>query len=275
VQNFHDQVVIVTGASSGIGRETAQAFAAAGAQVVAAARREAVLRELAVPRLLPVPADVTKDADVQRLIDTTLARFGRIDILVNNAGAGLRALVEQVQPDDARRLMDLNFFGAVRCIQAALPAMKRQGHGQIVNVSSVLGVVATPRNSIYCASKFALRALSDALRLELRDAGIEVISVLPGYTDTPFFDNMVRYDGSPRLSPFRRPHRLPPAQARNHADRTGQSRLRDEATHAANGGFLLAALGLVVGDGNSKIALPASFSHNAGNLYHRRVSTEV
>jgi short-subunit dehydrogenase len=81
--------------------------------------------------------------------------------------------------------------------------MLRQRSGQIVNVSSVIGVVATPRNSIYCASKFALRALSDSLRLELHGTGIDVITILPGYTDTPFFDHQIRYDGSPRLSPFR------------------------------------------------------------------------
>jgi short-subunit dehydrogenase len=206
VQNFHDQVVIVTGASSGIGRETALAFAAAGAQVVAAARREALLRELAGPRLLPVPTDITKDADVHRLIDTTIARFGRIDILVNNAGSGMRALVEETQTADAHRLMELNFFGALRCIQAVLPHMQRQHRGQIVNVGSILSVIAVSRNSVYCASKFALRALSDALRLELRDAGIEVILIMPSYTDTPFFEHMVRYNTPARVSPFRGQH---------------------------------------------------------------------
>jgi NAD(P)-dependent dehydrogenase (short-subunit alcohol dehydrogenase family) len=206
VQNFQDQVVIITGASSGIGRETALAFATAGARVVAAARREALLQELAGPRVLPVVADITKDEDVHRLVETTISRFGRVDILVNNAGSGMRALVEQVQLADAHRLMELNFFGALRCIQAVLPHMKRQGRGQIVNVSSVIGVVATPRNSIYCASKFALRALSDSLRMELREAGIEVISILPGYTDTPFFDQMIRYGGPRRVTRFRGQH---------------------------------------------------------------------
>ena len=89
--------------------------------------------------------------------------------------------------------MELNLYGALRCIKAVVPVMQRQGSGQIVNVSSVIGVVATPRNSIYCASKFALRAVSDALRMELHGTGIDVISILPGYTDTPFFDQMIRY----------------------------------------------------------------------------------
>lgn len=206
---FVDRTVIVTGASSGIGRETVLAFARAGANVVLAARRLELLEKIraelpgAGDRLFCLRTDVTVDDDVARLVDATLARFGRIDILVNNAGAGLRALVADVRPEDAHRVMELNLFGPLRCLQAVLPVMKRQGRGQIVNVGSVLSVVATPRNSIYCASKFALLALSDALRMELKGTGIEVIVILPGYTDTPFFDNMVRTDGSAHLSPFR------------------------------------------------------------------------
>jgi len=199
-----EKVVIITGASSGIGKETALAFARAGARVVIAARREDPLRQLAAanPQLFPVVADVTSDAAVARLIETTVKEFGRIDILINNAGIGMRALVEKTKPEDARRVMEINFFGVLRCTQAALPVMRRQGAGQIVNIASVLAVIATPRNSIYCASKFALLAFSDALRLEVRSAGIDVITILPGYTDTPFFDNLVRYDGSARMSPF-------------------------------------------------------------------------
>ncbi len=206
---FADRTVIVTGASSGIGRETVLAFARAGANVVLAARRLELLEAIRAEfpdgsdRMLCLRTDVTVDDDVARLVETALARFGRIDILVNNAGAGLRALVTDVAAEDVQRVMDLNLFAPVRSIKAVLPAMKRQGRGQIVNVGSVLSVVATPRNSIYCASKFALLALSDALRMELDGTGIEVIAILPGYTDTPFFDNMVRYDGSAHLSPFR------------------------------------------------------------------------
>jgi short-subunit dehydrogenase len=188
---FLDKVAIVTGAASGIGLATARALSAAGARVVPASRRSTP------------PCDVTKDDDVRRLVERALAEHGRIDLLINNAGIGLRAALADVKLEDARQVMELNFFAAVRCIQAVLPAMRRQGSGQIVNVSSVIGVVATPRNSIYCASKFALRALSDSLRLELHGSGIDVITILPGYTDTPFFDRQIRYDGSPRLSPFR------------------------------------------------------------------------
>ncbi len=202
-QKFTGKIVIVTGASTGIGRETALAFAAAGAQVVAAARNAAQLRELAGPRILAVPTDITRDDDVRRLVETTLAKFDRVDILVNNAGFGIRASVEDTQFADAHRLMEVNFFGLLRCTQAVLPQMKKQGSGQIVNVGSVLSVLATPRNSIYSASKFAVRALSDSLRIELRGTGIDVILVMPGYTDTPFFENQVRYGGPVRIGPIK------------------------------------------------------------------------
>jgi NAD(P)-dependent dehydrogenase (short-subunit alcohol dehydrogenase family) len=217
--HFHDKVVLVTGASSGIGRETALAFTEAGARVVLAARNEAKLRELVEERpglrdrFLVVPTDVTKDEDVQRLFATTISRLGRVDILVNNAGIGIRAPVADTKPEDTRWLMEINFFGALRCIQAAVPEMKRQGAGQIVNVGSVLSMLATSRNGIYSASKFALRALSDSLRLELHGTGIEVILIMPGYTDTPFFDNQIRYGGPARISPVKGQHPAKVARA--------------------------------------------------------------
>ncbi|MCS7049227.1 MAG: SDR family NAD(P)-dependent oxidoreductase [Verrucomicrobiae bacterium] len=188
------KVVIVTGASSGIGLETARAFAQRGAIVVPASRRS------------NPPCDVTKDEDVQRLVSSTVAQHGRIDILVNNAGIGMRAAVADAPMSDVRYLMEVNFFGALRCIQAVLPVMKQQRTGQIVNVGSVLSLLATPRQSAYCASKFALRALTDALRLEVARDGIDVILIMPGYTDTPFFDNMYRYGGPPRITSLRGQH---------------------------------------------------------------------
>jgi short-subunit dehydrogenase len=200
---FAEKVVIVTGASTGIGRETALAFAAAGAHVIAAARNADRLHELtaAHDRIVAVPTDVTVDTEVHRLVATTIAKFGRVDILVNNAGFGMRATIEQTNLAEAQRLMDVNFFGSLRCIQATLPHLRRQGSGQIVNVGSILSVLATPRNSIYAASKFALRALSDSLRIELHGTGIDVILIMPGYTDTPFFDNQVRATGPARIGP--------------------------------------------------------------------------
>jgi len=206
VKKFTDKVVIVTGASTGIGRQTSLAFAAAGAYVVAAARNATQLREITSDKILAVPTDVTRDEDVRRLVETTLAKFGRVDILVNNAGFGIRAIVENTQFADAQRLMEVNFFGVLRCTQAVLRHMKKQGKGQIVNVGSILSLLATPRNSIYSASKFAVRALSDSLRIELRGTGIDVILIMPGYTDTPFFENQVRYGGPVRIGPMKGVH---------------------------------------------------------------------
>lgn len=213
--NLANKVVVVTGASSGIGRETALAFARAGARVVLAARRLDTLQELIAAhpdwrdRLRAVPADVTRDADVQQLIARTVAEFGRIDILVNNAGIGMRAAVADSRPEDLRQLMEVNFFGAVRCLQAALPVLRQQApgpdgrRGQIVNVGSILSMLATPHNGFYAASKFALRALSDSLRLELQPEGIDVILIMPGYTDTPFFDCQIHYEGPARTTSMR------------------------------------------------------------------------
>ena len=213
--HFQDKVVIVTGASSGIGLETALAFARAGARVVLAARTQVALQEVvdAHPdlrdHLRVVPADVTKDEDVRRLVATTIAQLDRVDILINNAGIGMRADIADAPLDDAHSLMEVNFFGPLRCIQAVLPHMRQQGAGQIVNVGSILSIVVSPRNGVYSASKFALLAMSDALRMELHGTGIEVISVLPAYTDTPFFEKMYRYGNAARMSPFKGQH---PAQ---------------------------------------------------------------
>jgi short-subunit dehydrogenase len=191
---LRDKVVIVTGATSGIGLETARLFAERGAKVIPAARRS------------DPPCDVTRDADVEQLVARTLAAHGRIDILINNAGIGMRAAVADSRPEDVRYLMEVNFFGALRCIQAVLPVMRRQRAGQIVNVGSVLSLIATPYNSIYSASKFALRALTDALRIEAARDNIDVILIMPGYTDTPFFENMTRYGGPPRPTSWKGQH---------------------------------------------------------------------
>ena len=197
--HFHNQVVIVTGASSGIGKETALAFGRAGARVVLVARRAEVLRQIGAenPQLqfLPFPADITQPAAADEIVAATLRAFGRIDILVNNAGIGLRAAVADLKYADAQRVMELNFFAVLRCTQAVLPVLRQQRRGQIVNISSILGAIATPRHAIYSASKFAVRAFSDSLRLEVRRDGIDVISILPGYTATPFFENQIRTDG--------------------------------------------------------------------------------
>ncbi|MEI8062444.1 MAG: SDR family NAD(P)-dependent oxidoreductase [Verrucomicrobiota bacterium] len=205
--HFHNKVVIVTGASSGIGKETALAFGRAGARVIMVARRGEMLRQIASEnpqlQLRPLPADITHSDAAVEIVATTLREFGRIDILVNNAGIGQRGLFAELDFGVARRVMDLNFFALLRCTQAVVPVMRRQGSGQIVNISSVVGMIATPQNSIYCASKFAVRSLSDSLRLELRASGIDVISILPGHTETQFFENQIITSGPSRFGSMR------------------------------------------------------------------------
>jgi short-subunit dehydrogenase len=195
---LHDKTVIVTGASSGIGRETAIAFDRAGANLVLASRNEAALNEVAaeiapfVRRVSVIPTDVTQRAAVDAMVQQTATELGSVDILVNNAGVGLNALLAEGSMTNIRRLFEVNVFGALHCIQAVVPFMKRQGSGQIINVSSVAGKIATPRNGAYAATKFALTAISDALRLELGEHGITVITVFPGITDTAFGENVLR-----------------------------------------------------------------------------------
>jgi short-subunit dehydrogenase len=195
---LRDKTVIVTGASSGIGRETAIAFARAGANLVLASRNEAALNEVAaevapiVRRVSVIPTDVTQRAAVEAMVEQTAKELGSIDILVNNAGVGLNALLAEGSMTNIRRLFEVNVFGALHCIQAVVPYMKRQGSGQIINVSSVAGKIATPRNGAYAATKFALTAISDALRLELGEHGITVTTVFPGITDTPFGENVLK-----------------------------------------------------------------------------------
>lgn len=194
-----DQVAIVTGASSGIGAATARALAQARAHVVLAARRQEQIDALAAElagayavRTLAVPTDMSRPEEIARLVDRTLAEFGRIDILVNNAGLGLQGDVADLEAADLRYLFDVNVFGAVQAMQAVIPPMRGQGGGVIVNISSILGKVVVPSLGMvgssagYTASKCALNAFSAAARMELRSAGIHVVTVLPGVTRSEF-----------------------------------------------------------------------------------------
>jgi NAD(P)-dependent dehydrogenase (short-subunit alcohol dehydrogenase family) len=190
------KVAIVTGASSGIGEATARELATRGAAVVLAARDsgriEALRRGISASggRALAVKTDVSERASVEATVGETLASFGSPDVLVNNAGLGLSGRVAQLRADDLRYVFEVNTIGPLNCIQAALPYMKRGG--RIINVSSVVGRRAVPKVGGYCATKFALNALSDALRVEVADQGITVTSVYPGTTRTAFRENSKR-----------------------------------------------------------------------------------
>lgn len=195
-ETLKGKVAIVTGASSGIGEATARALADRGAAVVLAARNEEKLRFLereivaAGGQALAVRTNITEEASVEAMVERTVEEFGSVDILVNNAGLGLSGRVAELRPGDLSYLFEVNLLGPLRCLQAVLPQMPRGG--RIINVSSVVGKRAIPKVGGYCASKFALNALSDALRVEIAGQGITVTSVYPGTTRTSFRENSRR-----------------------------------------------------------------------------------
>ena len=197
-------VTVITGASSGIGRACAIEYARAGARVVLASREESRLRELAAeiehgghaPALV-IPTDVTRQADLSKLATETIAATGRIDILVCNAGVGLYGAVATVPEEALRRVFDVNFFGVVRTIQAALPHMLSRRSGLIQIVSSVIGLRAVPGYAGYCATKFALAGMAESLRVEVAGSGIRVQMIYPGLTDTAFSRNQIQRGPAP------------------------------------------------------------------------------
>ncbi|MCZ2146639.1 MAG: SDR family NAD(P)-dependent oxidoreductase [Bryobacterales bacterium] len=189
--DIQGKVVLITGASEGIGAACAARFRERGASLALMARNRTNLERVAAGKGLVIAGDVTADDDRRMAVDATLDRYGRIDILINSAGAGLYAPAWQAPMDAVRRMYDLNFFGALGMIQRAVPPMQRQGGGCIVNVSSIAGKVTLPWLTLYSASKYALGSLTDGLRMELRRDGIHAMTVCPGYVPTKFQDHML------------------------------------------------------------------------------------
>lgn len=190
-RSFRDQTVLVTGASSGIGREVALAFASAGANVVLVARRANVLAQVAREArklgatTLVAAADVTQPGAVALCFRKAVKRFGSVDVVVNNAGVLIPAKVVDLRTADLQRMLDVNLIGALHVMQEAVKVMRHQGGGYIVNVASLAGRRGFSPLGGYCASKFALVGLTEALRTELVGEGIHVSLVLPGVVDTP------------------------------------------------------------------------------------------
>lgn len=174
------RVALVTGASSGIGEATARELAAAGLTVYAAARRVERMQSLTEVGIRPLALDVTDDASMEAAVERIVAEQGRIDVLVNNAGYGSYGAIEDVPMEEARAQVEVNVFGAARLIQLVLPHMRAHRSGTIVNVTSMGGKISTPLGGWYHATKFALEALSDCLRMEVAPFGIDVVVIEPG-----------------------------------------------------------------------------------------------
>lgn len=208
------KVVVVTGASSGIGLATSKAFAAKGDCVVLASRdlhklqntvaslgntygKEAVLDGHSVPRFLAVKTDVVREEDCKNLIETTADTYGRIDVLVNNAGVSMRALFKDLELDVIKHLMDVNFWGTVFCSKHALPYLLAT-KGSVVGVISIAGYKGLPARTGYSASKFAIYGLLDTLRVEHLKEGLHVMIFAPGFTASNIRFRALTADGTPQ-----------------------------------------------------------------------------
>ncbi len=189
-------VAIVTGASSGIGKETALALARKGYAVAAAARRGDRLEEVCDAcralgaEAIPVVTDVSCEDQVRALVDRTVEAFGRVDVLVNNAAFGIHARVHETTSEQWRRIFEVNTFGVFYGCRAVAPIMIRQGSGHIFNVSSVIGKRGAPFNGAYSATKFAVCGMTDAMRVEMMPHHVHVTSVCPALTETEFFEHV-------------------------------------------------------------------------------------
>jgi short-subunit dehydrogenase len=185
MDSLQGKVVIVTGASEGIGASLVTALRKRGARLTLVARTEAKLRAVAGPDDLVIPFDLTQDVCRAAIVEKTVGRWGRVDVLINNAGRGSYFSPIETPLDDARSIFDLNFFAPFHLAQLAAPWLK-QAKGTIVNVSSIAGQISLPWLPLYSASKFALASLTSTQRMELKRHGVNVMAVFPGYIDTSF-----------------------------------------------------------------------------------------
>ncbi|TBB14996.1 SDR family oxidoreductase (plasmid) [Rhizobium ruizarguesonis] len=198
--NIAGKVIVITGASSGLGEATARHLAERGATVVMGARRadriEALAQELnaAGHKALAIATDVTAADQVKNLVDTAVREFSRLDVMLNNAGLMPLAPLERLRIDEWDRMIDVNIKGVLYGIAAALPHMKTQKSGHIINVSSVYGHVVDPGAAVYCATKFAVRALSEGLRKEVKPYNIRTTIISPGALKTELHDHISEKD---------------------------------------------------------------------------------
>lgn len=191
---------LITGCSTGFGREIARAALEAGHSVVVTARKAGTVQEFVdefSDRAVAVALDVTDPGQIAAAVSAADDAFGGIDVLVNNAGHGYLSAVEEGEDAEVRKLFDVNFFGAVDMIKAVLPAMRARGSGHIINISSMTGLVANPPNAYYSSTKFALEAVTEALATEVRPLGIKVTAIEPGAFRTDWATRSMKESGTP------------------------------------------------------------------------------
>lgn len=191
--DIKNKVIIVTGASQGIGEAAAKELAGRGAKVVLAARSKDKINKLAktLPDALAVPTDMRKPADIKKLVQKTVQKFGRVDILINNAGQGMFGPLEKSKLADYKKMMDLNVFGVFLAMQAVIPVMRQQGGGMILNVSSGVSKAYYPNLSTYSSTKYAVNALTLIARQELKKDKIVVSALHPNMTASNFYQNAI------------------------------------------------------------------------------------
>ena len=191
------KTAVVTGASSGIGRETAERLAGKGLNVIAAARRLDRLEELRSrsANIVPMQVDLSKVEEVETFCRELSRLPEPVSVLINNAGYSIRGALEDVPPEAVRRVFQVNVFSLIRVTQACLPGMRKARKGRIVNLSSMAGKFAFPMSGVYAATKYAVEAITDALRIEVRPFGIRVVAIRPGFTATEFNEVATRLTG--------------------------------------------------------------------------------
>src|SRR5713101_662216 len=204
MMSLDGQIALITGGSSGIGKQLAFDLAKLGMQVAIVSHgaerlqtAEAELRAIS-PTSFSVLCDISSSDDVTRMADVVLERCGHLDVLINNAGYAVYQTFEDTDLSEICRLADVNLLGAMRCIKVFLPTMVEQKRGVIINMSSIAGRIPLTPNSVYCASKHGLVALSEALRYELHDVNVRVHVICPGRVETPFFDHETFRTRAPR-----------------------------------------------------------------------------
>lgn len=187
-----DKIILITGCSSGIGFDAVFSLRERGHRVIGSCRKIEDVQKLLDKGIEAVQLDVSDSSSIQSAFTEVLAKTeGRLDVLINNAGYGQAGALEDISRDVLRAQFETNVFGLVELTNLAIPVMRKQGYGRIINLSSILGVISMPFRGAYNASKYAVEGVSDTLRLELKSSGIDVITIEPGPIESRFRDNCV------------------------------------------------------------------------------------